>query len=83
MSEDPKTRLPKEFAKGVVGKKIVNVYYDDESGMPVIMLENDSAIFIQSDDEGNGAGVPIHVSGKGDEQKEVGMWQIGHRGLLP
>ena len=76
--EDPKTRLPKEFMKGVVGKKIVNVYYDEASSMPVIMLEDKSAIFVQSDDEGNGPGVPVHVSGEGDKQEEVGMWQIGH-----
>ena len=76
--EDPKTRLPKAFMKDVVGKKIVNVYYDEASSMPVIMLEDKSAIFVQSDDEGNGPGVPIHVSGEGGDQKEVGMWQIGH-----
>ncbi len=48
--EDPKTRLPKAFMKDVVGKKIVNVYYDEASSMPVIMLEDKSAIFVQSDD---------------------------------
>jgi hypothetical protein len=62
-----------EFLRGVQGKKIVNVYYDkDMENMPVMMLDDGSAIFIQQDDEGNGAGVPVHVSG----DKEVGMWQI-------
>lgn len=75
--ENPITRLPKQFLRGVKGKKIVNVYYDENmENMPVIMLDDGSAIFIQRDDEGNGAGVPVHVSGESGNQKEVGMWQI-------
>ena len=66
-----------EFLRGVQGKKIVNVYYDKNmENMPVMMLDDGSAIFIQRDDEGNGAGVPVHVSEESGNQKEVGMWQI-------
>jgi len=76
-SEDPKTQLPKKFLAAVKGRKIVNAYYDSESGMPVLMLDDGAAIFVQQDDEGNGPGVPVHVAGEAGKQVEIGMWQIG------
>ena len=78
-SEDPKTRLPKKFLAAVKGQKIVKAYYDSESGMPVLMLDDGAAIFVQQDDEGNGPGVPVHVAGAAGKQVETGMWEIrGH-----
>jgi hypothetical protein len=78
-SEDLKTQLPKKFLAAVRGQKIVNAYYDGESGMPVLMLDDGAAIFVQQDDEGNGPGVPVHVAGEAGKQVETGMWEIrGH-----
>ena len=65
------------FQAKVKGRKITTVYYDSESGMPVMILDDGAAIFVQRDDEGNGPGVPVHVSGKPGNQTETGMWQIG------
>jgi len=73
---DPRVTLANNFLAQVKGKTIVNVYYDDGSNMPVIMLSDGSAIFIQRDDEGNGPGTPVHVSGESGNQKEVGMWEL-------
>lgn len=77
MSNETEMKLSKDFAKAVAGKRITHAYYDEASAMPVIMLDDKTAIFIQSDDEGNGAGVPVHVSGDSGKQKETGMWEIG------
>jgi hypothetical protein len=77
MSNETEMKLSKDFAKAVAGKRITHAYYDESTGMPVIMLDDKTAIFIQSDDEGNGAGVPVHVSGDSGSQKETGMWGIG------
>lgn len=74
---DVEKRLSNAFSEGVAGRRIVHAYYDQSTGMPVIMLDDKTAIFIQSDDEGNGAGVPVHVSGDSGNQKETGMWGIG------
>lgn len=70
-------RLSNAFCEGVAGRRITHAYYDESTGMPVIMLDDKTAIFIQRDDEGNGAGVPVHVSGDSGNQKETGMWEIG------
>ena len=73
-------RLSNAFCEGVAGKRITHAYYDRSTGMPVIVLDNETAIFIQSDDEGNGAGVPVHVSGDASIPgglKQTGMWEIG------
>ena len=77
MSNETEIKLGKDFTRAVAGKRIVHAYYDRSTGMPVITLDNETAIFIQSDDEGNGAGVPVHVSGDSGNQKETGMWEIG------
>lgn len=75
-SEAPETRLPKKFLAAVRGQKIVNAFYDGETGMPVLMLDDGAGIFVQQDDEGNGPGVPVHVAGEAGQQVETGMWQI-------
>jgi len=77
MSNETEIKLSKNFSKAVAGKRITHAYYDESTGMPVIMLDDKTAIFIQSDDEGNGSGVPVHVSGDSGKQKETGMWEIG------
>lgn len=70
-------KLAASFLKGIKGRKIVNAYYDEnQENMPTIMLDDGSAIFIQRDDECNGPGVPVHVSGESGSQTEVGMWEI-------
>lgn len=74
---DVEKRLSNAFCEGVAGRRITHAYYDASSAMPVIMLDDNTAIFIQSDDEANGAGVPVHVSGDSGKQKETGMWEIG------
>jgi hypothetical protein len=79
MSSETKVekRLANAFCEGVAGRRITHAYYDEASAMPVIMLDDNTAIFIQSDDEGNGVGVPVHVSGDSGNQKDTGMWEIG------
>ncbi len=74
---DVEKRLSNAFCEGVANRRITHAYYDESTGMPVIMLDDKTAIFVQSDDEGNGAGVPVHVSGDSGNQKETGMWGIG------
>lgn len=76
-SEDVNKQLSEKFLAAVKGRKIANAYYDSESGMPVLMLDDGAAIFVQRDDEGNGPGVPVHVAGEAGKQVEIGMWQIG------
>tara|TARA_Y100000401_G_scaffold108989_1_gene104757 strand:- start:582 stop:833 length:252 start_codon:yes stop_codon:yes gene_type:complete len=69
-------RLAGEFAKRVVGKRIKRVYYD-ECSQPVFILENETEIAIQRDDENNGPGVPVHWGFEKDNEKEpVGMWEV-------
>jgi len=61
----PNTKAPvqkiweKNFAHCVVGKTIKHVFYNDQN-CPVLSLSDGSLIFILSDDEGNGFGVPVH-----------------------
>ena len=76
VSETRKKEIADEFYNAVRGCIITGAYYDADSGMPVLTLSNGNGIFIQADDEGNGGGVPVAVIGKGDEQTEVGMWQV-------
>ena len=52
-------KFEKDFASRVVGKEIRHVFYNDEN-CPVLSLSDGSLIFILSDDEGNGFGVPVH-----------------------
>ena len=74
--EEPNAKCRDAFRDRVVGRKITTVYYDKDSGMPVMMLDDGAAIFVQRDDEGNGPGVPVHVSGSPGNQTETGMWEI-------
>lgn len=80
-TEKPGQKIATDFAVKVMGRTITGAYYDEASGMPVILLdEGKAAIFIQRDDEGNGPGVPVlcHTSihTDGEQQEETGMWQI-------
>jgi hypothetical protein len=76
-TEKPGQKLAYNFAVKVIGRSITGAYYDEASGMPVIMLdEGEAAIFIQRDDEGNGPGVPVLCHTEQGQQKETGMWQI-------
>jgi len=73
-----KLELQTNFHLRTWGKKIVQVEYD-ERNYPVIRLDDGSAIWIQSDDESNGPGVPVLVQHDPDQptgQRETGMWQI-------
>ena len=74
--EGPNAKCRDAFQDKVVGKKITTVYYDKDSGMPVMILDDGAAIFVQRDDEGNGPGVPVHVSGSPGNQTETGMWEV-------
>jgi len=65
--------IKSEFVKRVQGRVITNAYYDDATLMPVLVLDDGTGIFIQSDDEGNDAGVPIHVA---QDATEKGLYQI-------
>jgi hypothetical protein len=76
ISEEQKAKLENDFYESVKGCTITRCYYDPGTNMPVLILSNGNGIFIQCDDEGNGAGVPVAVIGAGDDQTEVGMWQI-------
>jgi len=54
-----KKKFEKDFASRVVGKEIRHVFYNDQN-CPVLSLSDGTLIFILSDDEGNGFGVPVH-----------------------
>lgn len=58
-TDDQKKKLANAFSKKVKGKKISFVGYDREN-FPYLALDDGSVIFIQRDDEGNGAGVAVH-----------------------
>ncbi len=58
-TDDQKKKLANEFGKKVKGKKIAFCGYDSEN-FPYLALDDGSVIFIQRDDEGNGAGVAVH-----------------------
>ena len=73
-----KKKLTNAMNNLIVGLKVHKVGYD-QNNFPVIWLEDGSAIWIQSDDECNGPGVPVHVRNdpkKPTGQIETGMWQI-------
>ena len=58
-TDDTKNKIARAFEKKVKGKKIAFVGYDSEN-FPYLALDDGSVIFIQRDDEGNGAGVAVH-----------------------
>ena len=58
-TDDQKKKIAKAFERKVKGKKIAFVGYDSEN-FPYLALDDGSVIFIQRDDEGNGAGVAVH-----------------------
>ena len=58
-TDDQKKKIARAFEKKVKGKKIAFVGYDSEN-FPYLALDDGSVIFIQQDDEGNGAGVAVH-----------------------
>ena len=58
-TDDQKKKLANAFGRKVKGKKISFVGYDSEN-FPYLALDDGSVIFIQRDDEGNGAGVAVH-----------------------
>lgn len=73
-----KNKIVDAFNRAVVGKKIKGaVYYKDEDGLhfPVIVLEDDSYVVIQRDDECNGPGVPVFYS-VDDNKARKGLWQL-------
>jgi len=72
---DNRDKIALKFAEGVCGKIIRQAGYDS-NGFPCLVLDDGSAIFVQADDECNRPGVPVHVSGEGENQKETGMWQV-------
>lgn len=66
-------RLEGDFSALVVGRKIMRAGY--ANGItPFILLDDGTHILIQSDDEGNGAGVPVAESMNGD--KSAGLWNL-------
>ena len=50
------------------GKTITNIFYTEEQGehhlIPTIELDNTTVLYVQSDDEGNGAGT-LHTNIEG------------------
>ena len=58
-TDEQKKKIARAFEKKVKGKRIAFVGYDSEN-FPYLALDDGSAIFIQRDDEGNGAGVAVH-----------------------
>lgn len=72
-----KNKIVEAFNREIAGKKIKGATYHTEGGLhfPVIVLEDDSCIFIQRDDEGNGPGVPILYSAE-DNKAPKGLWQL-------
>ena len=57
--DDDKKKFAKRFEKRVKGKKIIACGYTSDN-FPYLHLDDGSVIFIQQDDEGNGAGVAGH-----------------------
>ena len=69
--DDDKNKFAKPFEKRVRGKKIVSCGYTSDN-FPYLLLDDGSAIFIQRDDEGNGAGVAVHEFTKAGSIKKSG-----------
>ena len=73
-------KIAAEFSLRVVGKTIKSVRYQsnryDECSFPVIELSDGSVILVQGDDEGNNAGVPVHMPADISRRHVVGMWEI-------
>ena len=72
-----KNKTETAFAKKVVGKKIVSVFYEKMGGelFPILELDGDACLLIQRDDECNGPGVPV-VYTLNDDKGRTGMWQL-------
>ena len=55
-----KNKWEKHAIELLKGKTITNVFYTEEQGeyhlIPTIELDNKTLLYVQSDDEGNGAG---------------------------
>ena len=49
-------KISKKIINRLVGQKIVKVCYEDEDNVPVIYLDNGTALVILADPEGNGPG---------------------------
>lgn len=72
-----KNKIVDAFHRAIVGKKIKGAVYHLDGGMhfPVILLEDDTCIYIQRDDECNGPGVPVIYSSS-DDKGRTGMWEL-------
>ena len=70
--EEQKKKLARAFERKVKGKEISFVGYDSEN-FPYLALDDGSVIFIQRDDEGNGAGVAVHQITKPDNASNTGQ----------
>lgn len=72
-----KSKIVNEFHSAIVGKTIKGATYDTDGGMhfPIIVLEDNSYIVIQRDDECNGPGVPVLYS-VDDDKGRKGLWQL-------
>ena len=57
------------------GRTIKFVSYMDsgEFKNPIVVLDDDTVLTTQSDDEGNGPGVLVHY---GKDIEELGMWEL-------
>ena len=55
-----KNKWEKHAIELLKGKTITNVFYTEEQGeyhlIPTLELDNETLLYVQSDDEGNGAG---------------------------
>ena len=63
-----KTKWENHAIELLKGKTITNVFYTEEQGenhlIPTIELDNTTVLYVQSDDEGNGAGT-LHTNIEG------------------
>tara|TARA_R110000868_G_scaffold25392_5_gene99080 strand:+ start:4398 stop:4637 length:240 start_codon:yes stop_codon:yes gene_type:complete len=63
-----KTKWENHAIKLLKGKTITNIFYTEEQGenhlIPTIELDNTTVLYVQSDDEGNGAGT-LHTNIEG------------------
>ena len=63
-----KTKWENHAIELLKGKTITNVFYTEEEGeyhlIPTIELDNTTVLYVQSDDEGNGAGT-LHTNIEG------------------
>tara|TARA_R110000796_G_scaffold25479_2_gene71800 strand:+ start:371 stop:610 length:240 start_codon:yes stop_codon:yes gene_type:complete len=63
-----KTKWENHAIKLLKGKTITNIFYTEEQSenhlIPTIELDNTTVLYVQSDDEGNGAGT-LHTNIEG------------------